>query len=99
MTLNDNLTQTFGVKGDANLADGQLDALTYCNFSHPQVSPSYDTFQILKMYLSYDTVPKNAVILSIPDTVSQILPHPDTHGVAMVFSIHKTDTETDLARV
>ena len=28
MTLNDNLTQTFGVKGDANLADGQLDALT-----------------------------------------------------------------------
>ena len=29
------------------------------------------------MYLSYDTVPKNAVILSIPDTVSQILPHPD----------------------
>ena len=30
------------------------------------------------MYLSYDTVPKNAVILSIPDTVSQILPHPAT---------------------
>ena len=31
------------------------------------------------MYLSYDTVPKNAVILSIPDTVSQILPHPGNH--------------------
>ena len=32
------------------------------------------------MYLSYDTVPKNAVILSIPDTVSQILPHPGGNG-------------------